>query len=744
MKKRILSILLCIAVIICMMPATALAANGTGHQISVKIYKVVLDSSKPLGYQNPELVTTKVVTCTDGTGHSGYNHFVYLKEFHPKNVGLNTTDWNGYVFEATFNKNNIQPTFYDWKNDKVNATANVTGSEPYPCSKNFYLVYKEAKPVDPKPVKAVVSATKTLDGEVPEEGAFQFVLKDANDIVVARAQNNGNGIVDFNLPEFKEEGTFEYTMSEVNGQNNDINYDESVYEVKVTVTKEGNTLKATVSYANEDGTLDGIPAFANTTKQTPPPVEEPTPATALVSATKTLDGEVPEDGAFQFVLKDANDIVVARAQNNGNGIVDFNLPEFKEEGTFEYTMSEVNGQNNDINYDESVYKVKVTVTEEDNTLKAAVSYFDKDGNPINSTTPEFANTTKPDLENPTDEQVKEALKDVQIDVSCINKDADHSNKYFKLVEIPDGYTVATPELQDGVYVAKVTVSAEAAKNAYNKAEESKGKTHVLAEGVADEFLYLQYKDGNWYLRVDDPDKQILFNVICETDGVEEFTVRYTDGVDGQEIFADQVTNNLKYGDATPAFSGGTPTREGYTFTGWTPSVAEKVTGNATYTATWSKNETGGGGGTVTYYTVKWNNYDNTTLETDYCTYGQMPKYDGATPVKPADDKYTYEFIGWDKEVVKVTGNAVYTAQFKAVAKEPADPENPTDPADPTKPEKPQKPATPEASGNTDAEKSEVPKTADANDLMLWAALLLAAGTGLAGTALRKRKADSGK
>ncbi|MDY5700528.1 MAG: FctA domain-containing protein [Lachnospiraceae bacterium] len=630
MKKRILSILLCIAVIICMMPATALAA---GPYSSVPLTLTVSSYSAPFinGSTGQHNVSTykatnyisRSVACGTGTNANGSATARF--------VGSNETGWTLVIDVAVGNYSETWTT-----------NARITNKD----------------------------------------------------------------------------------MSEATGT--------------VTFGMSWNTQGGTSTYISISGGKD-----------LQPPVEDPKPVKAVVSATKTLDGEVPEDGAFQFVLKDANDIDVARAQNNGNGIVDFNLPEFKEEGTFEYTMSEVNGQNNDINYDESVYKVKVTVTEEDNTLKAAVSYFDKDGNPINSTTPEFANTTKPDLENPTDEQVKEALKDVQIDVSCINKDADHSNKYFKLVEIPDGYTVATPELQDGVYVAKVTVSAEAAKNAYNKAEESKGKTHVLAEGVADEFLYLQYKDGNWYLRVDDPDKQILFNVICETDGVEEFTVRYTDGVDGQEIFADQVTNNLKYGDATPAFAG-TPTREGYTFVGWTPEVAEKVTGNATYTATWSKNETGGGGGTVTYYTVKWNNYDNTTLETDYCTYGQMPKYDGATPVKPADDKYTYEFIGWDKEVVKVTGNAVYTAQFKAVAKEPADPVNPADPTDPTKPEKPakpekpQKPATPEASGNTDAEKSEVPKTADANDLMLWAALLLAAGTGLAGTALRKRKADSGK
>ena len=68
---------------------------------------------------------------------------------------------------------------------------------------------------------------------------------------------------------------------------------------------------------------------------------------------------------------------------------------------------------------------------------------------------------------------------------------------------------------------------------------------------------------------------------------ETYTVTYTDGVDGEEVFADQVTADIKYGAETPTFDG-TPSREGYTFTGWEPEVAETVTGNATYVAQWEE------------------------------------------------------------------------------------------------------------------------------------------------------------
>ena len=70
---------------------------------------------------------------------------------------------------------------------------------------------------------------------------------------------------------------------------------------------------------------------------------------------------------------------------------------------------------------------------------------------------------------------------------------------------------------------------------------------------------------------------------------ETFTVTYTDGVDNEEIFKNQ-TYTVESGKATPAFNG-TPTRKGYTFAGWKPAVAETVTGNATYEATWKVNST---------------------------------------------------------------------------------------------------------------------------------------------------------
>lgn len=93
-----------------------------------------------------------------------------------------------------------------------------------------------------------------------------------------------------------------------------------------------------------------------------------------------------------------------------------------------------------------------------------------------------------------------------------------------------------------------------------------------------------------------------------------YTVTYTDGVEGEVVFPDQVTSNLFYGEKTPLFRmvmslaeghssallglaeanqtfGDIPVREGYVFTGWTPAVSETVIGDAVYTATWEKKTT---------------------------------------------------------------------------------------------------------------------------------------------------------
>ena len=94
-------------------------------------------------------------------------------------------------------------------------------------------------------------------------------------------------------------------------------------------------------------------------------------------------------------------------------------------------------------------------------------------------------------------------------------------------------------------------------------------------------------NGETYIAMPDESK-VKFPIPGAKGIKSRYTVTYTDGVDGKVVFKDQVHPDLVVGTPTPEFDG-TPTRAGYTFTGWSPAVEEKVTKSITYNATWVKN-----------------------------------------------------------------------------------------------------------------------------------------------------------
>ncbi len=196
-------------------------------------------------------------------------------------------------------------------------------------------------------VDVALKGTKTLAGRDIIDGEFTFQIKDADGYVVGEAVNSGNSFA-FDALTFTKAGEYTYTVTEVNGGKGGVTYDNTVYTVTVTVTDNGEgELVATVSGG------DTI-SFKNTYSSASASVE--------LDGTKTLVGRDMADGEFAFLLKDKDGNLVDEAVNAGNAFA-FDALTFDKVGTYTYTVTEVNGGKGGVTYDDTVYTVTVTVTD---------------------------------------------------------------------------------------------------------------------------------------------------------------------------------------------------------------------------------------------------------------------------------------------------------------------------------------------------------------------------------------------
>lgn len=246
------------------------------------------------------------------------------------------------------------------------------------------------------------------------------------------------------------------------------------------------------------------------------------------------------------------------------------------------------------------------------------------------------------VECPPEKPTYDELKGLGINakVDCTTTTA-HNGKSYTLIE--GTYNVSDPERKGTAYTCILTVNAKDYVAKYN-AEENVGP-HTLDDRDS-KTIELTWNGEKWTAA----ETSVTFNVKCEL-----LTVTYTDGVKGEEVFADVVYKDIPYGTRTPAFGTKDPTREGYKFVGWEPEVAETVTKNVTYTAKWEKLYT------VTYTDGVKGKAFKDQVYSDLEAGTDTPKFDG----KPTRKGYT--FTGWSPKVTDtVTKDVTYVAQWKSV------------------------------------------------------------------------------
>lgn len=168
-----------------------------------------------------------------------------------------------------------------------------------------------------------------------------------------------------------------------------------------------------------------------------------------------------------------------------------------------------------------------------------------------------------------------------VTVDCVTTD-DHADATYGLIAGRYSVTDKKYDAVKGFYTCKVTVTAADYVSDYNKRLQVEHTLKNEADATLSFDMTWDKENEEWY------GAGVIFEVKCEvTPPTDTFTVTYTDGVENEEVFADQVYSDLRKDSTTPAFNG-TPTRTGYTFAGWEPEVAATVTQTVTYVAKWEK------------------------------------------------------------------------------------------------------------------------------------------------------------
>ena len=171
---------------------------------------------------------------------------------------------------------------------------------------------------------------------------------------------------------------------------------------------------------------------------------------------------------------------------------------------------------------------------------------------------------------PTADELKKL--DMAVQVKCVvDASQQHTAAYGLLGECDVDYFVFEPRQEGDDWLCDISYDPELYVAEFNKTFPNPKHVQNDEKIVP---VTLIWAGGSWQIKT-----QGRVHV------TEEYTVTYTDGVDGEEVFADQVYSDLRKDSTTPAFNG-TPTRTGYTFAGWEPEVAATVTQTVTYVAKW--------------------------------------------------------------------------------------------------------------------------------------------------------------
>lgn len=638
MKKRLVAFLLVLIMVLGMLPVSAFAADdGVSPQAlesnetqTIKYQILYVGDEFNIGY-NYGASVNKTYTCQYSTGHSGFNHSILISEF--RNVGVPALKGqldSGYEFVGWAKEAKKNPTIYDF---------NVAGTTATQTTYTIYLVAKKAVPPtvtytltyqpnttdlvtnmpSPNPVTQKSSTspvTFTVSSAIPAREGYNFLgwngkpdattptVQPGNWVTTPATATNLYAVWQSNTPPTDKPAkptendvtgvVVDIVCVTTTGTHDTVQYplghptdaQHTIGEVvsdgaggyicpvtvrtawfvqqasnlvwKVQHTPTAQTITFNLTYDKNSKTW--VKPAANPRIEATHEVTPPTKPTAL-------------DGSFAIVCKNNKathphkaDYIATPSQ--------YTISDVQMDDQGYYVTATVTVAPNLVAYNTATRVEHRLVNEQDATLTITFRYDTEvtvDGNrkwKQQGDLPVVEVICKPKA--PTADELKKLEMAVQ--VKCVvDASQQHTAAYGLLGEYDEDYLVGEPRKDGDDWLCDISYYPERYVAAFNTTFQN------LKHVQNDEKIVpvtLIWDGDSWQLKT-----QGRVHV------TEEYTVTYTDGVDGEEVFADQVYSDLRKDSTTPAFNG-TPTRTGYTFAGWEPEVAATVTQTVTYVAKW--------------------------------------------------------------------------------------------------------------------------------------------------------------
>ena len=218
----------------------------------VKVSKTLTGRAFKAGEFDFELVEDDNVVATAANDAEGNVRFDTITYDEPGTHNYVVREVNGGLTGVTYDSSEHVVTVVVTDDGSGKLSAKATSADGQIVFKNAYSA---------APTSITFGGTKVLTGAELAAGQFAFQLKDAQGNVVATATNAADGSLVFEPVSLDAAGEYHLTLSEVNDAQDNVTYDDHVYQLDVTVADDGEGSLYVASYTVDGGT--DLPVFEN-------------------------------------------------------------------------------------------------------------------------------------------------------------------------------------------------------------------------------------------------------------------------------------------------------------------------------------------------------------------------------------------------------------------------------------------------------------------------------------------------